>query len=384
MALKAGWPILAWARTAVAPRGGALAACLPHELAAPLVRRLLMASGVPPQAVDALVLGNALGANGNPARMTALAAGLPSTVRALSLDTQCCSGMDAVTQACALLSMGQAQIVVAGGAESWSRAPLRHHRPLNARQAPMAYERPAFAPSPLQDPDPLDAAAAGAAALGITRARQDAWTVLSHARAHAADLAAEIVPVAGCSADGYPRVLDSARIARMPVLRTARDAAGNDCSLARSSVSPEADGAALILLASPAACARLGVSPQALWLDACTVGGAPEQPMLCAQQAALALLQRRGMQARDLETIELHDAFAVQALAFAQVLGVESEMLNPQGGGLARGHPIGASGAVALVRALSLAQQRPHRPVLAAVAAAGGLGSATLVEAWRD
>lgn len=383
MALTAGWPVLAWARTAVAPRGGALARCLPHELAAPLVAHLLAAGGVPAEAVDTLVLGNALGANGNPARMLALAAGLAPQARALSIDTQCCSGMDAVTQACALLSAGQAQVVIAGGAESWSRAPLRQHRPLDPAQAPVAYERPAFAPRPELDPDPLDAAAAGAAALGIGREAQDAYAVLSHARARAADLSADIVPVAGCRADSYPRALTPARMARMPVLRAARDAAGRDCSLSRASVSPQADGAALLLLASPAACRRWNLRPRAAWLDACALGGAPDRPMACAQQAALALLERHGLRACDLGAVELHDAFAVQGLAFARALGLAPEALNLEGGGLARGHPIGASGAVALVRALSLWARHPRQPVLAAVAAAGGLGSATLLGAWH-
>lgn len=383
MALSAGWPILAWARTAVAPRGGALADCPPHELAAPLVTSLLASSGLPAEAVDTLVLGNALGANGNPARLLALAAGLSPRTRSLSVDTQCCSGMDAVTQACALLSAGQAHVVIAGGAESWSRSPLRLHRPLDAAQAPVAYERPAFAPRPEQDPDPLDAAAAGAGGQGITRAAQDAYVALSHARACSADLSAEIVPVSNFKKDSYPRLLTMDQVARMPVLRAAQGAAGRDCSLSIASVSPQADGAALLLLASPAACERWGLRPRAAWLDACAVGGAPEQPMACAEQAALALLQRHGLRASDLGAVELHDAFAAQALAFARALALAPEALNPEGGGLARGHPIAASGAIALVRALGSWVRRPDQRVLAAVAAVGGLGSATLLGAWR-
>ena len=130
-------PILAWARTPVAPVGGVLAACQPHDLAAPLVARMLADAGLPPEAVDAVVLGNALGAGGNPARMLALAAGLPEGIPAVTLDSQCCAGLDAVTHACGLLALGQADVVVAGGAEAWSRAPLRMHRPLQAEEAPV-------------------------------------------------------------------------------------------------------------------------------------------------------------------------------------------------------------------------------------------------------
>jgi len=142
-------------------------------------------------------------------------------------------------------------------------------------------------------------------------------------------------------------------------------------------ISPKADGAALLLLASPAACQRWQLQPRAHWLGAVSVGAAPETPMLAAQCAALQLLQRHGLQAAALQVLELHDAFAAQALVFAQALGVPLAALNRQGGGLARGHPIGASGAIALVQAL--AQLQPGQTGLAAIAGAGGLGSAVLV-----
>ena len=116
------WPILAWARTPVAPVGGALAHCSIHDLTQPLVAHLLARTGLPAQAVDALLLGNALGANGNPARMVALAAGLPECVATVSIDSQCCAGMDAVTHACAWLALGQADIVIADPMISKSHA----------------------------------------------------------------------------------------------------------------------------------------------------------------------------------------------------------------------------------------------------------------------
>ena len=112
------------------------------------LRALLAQSGLPAEAVDAVVLGNALGAGGNPARMLALATGLPERCAAHTVDTQCCSGLDAVALAVGLLHSGQAEVVIAGGAEAWSRAPIRQARPLHAGEAPRAYERPAFAPRP--------------------------------------------------------------------------------------------------------------------------------------------------------------------------------------------------------------------------------------------
>ena len=378
MAVNHPWPIVGWARTPVAPVGGALAQCAVPDLTTPLIIRLLHSAGVPAQAVDALVLGNALGANGNPARLAALAAGLPDRVAAWTVDSQCCSGLDALTHACGLLALGQAEVVIAGGAEAWSRAPIRAHRPYRAGEVAQTYECPAFAPAP-RDRDMLDAAAAVAGQQSLTRAAQDAWAVTSHARALAYAPGDEVVPVAGLARDAYPRVLTPARAARMPAVRPGTSTQGADCSLSTVAISPKADGAALLLLASPAACRRWNLRPRAQWQGAVSLGAAPEAPMLAAQQAAQQLLHCQGLAATDVDVVELHDAFAAQSLAFAQALGVPLEAINRQGGGLARGHPIGASGAIALVQAL--AQLQPGQWALAAIAGAGGMGSATLARA---
>ena len=147
-------PLLAWVRTPVVPRHGALRHHLPHTLAAPLVTHLLQQTGLPPAAVDALLLGNALGAGGNPARMTALAAGLPLRCMTMTVETQCCSGLDAILMAATQILAGQADVVIAGGSEAWSRAPIRQHRPTRTGEAAQPYERPPFTPCPNAIPIP--------------------------------------------------------------------------------------------------------------------------------------------------------------------------------------------------------------------------------------
>ncbi len=151
--------IAAWARSAVVPRHGAFKTLQPHELAAPIIHALLAQAGLSPSAVDAVVMGNALGAGGNPARMAALHAGLNTSCATYTVDTQCCAGLDAVALGASLIASGQAHVVVAGGAEAWSRSPIRMHRPMNGDEAAIAFERPAFAPKPEQDPDMLLSAA---------------------------------------------------------------------------------------------------------------------------------------------------------------------------------------------------------------------------------
>ena len=389
--------IAAWARSGVTPHGGALGMLAAHEMAAPVVQALLTRAGVPSHCVDAVVVGNALGAGGNPARLVALAAGLPQACAALSVDTQCCAGLDAVSMAVGLIASGQASVVVAGGVEAWSRSPIRMHRPRHAGEAAQAYERPAFAPDPEQDPDLLVAAAQYALAHGITRQQQDAYALHSHARAlqHQAAVADEIVPVAGLQADAYPRAMTPLRAARMPAALPAAALGAEaaalqphrpDCSMSALAISAKADGAAFVLLASPQACHRLGLQPRAHWLGSASTGGDPRMPLIAAEQASRAVLQRAGLDASAglpaVRVIELHDAFAVQGLSFCQALGIDAERLNRRGGGLARGHPIGASAAIALVRMLAdlVRDEIPGARGLAAVAGAGGLGAAMLVE----
>ncbi|MDB5847322.1 MAG: acetyl-CoA acetyltransferase, partial [Rhodoferax sp.] len=351
--------IAGWARSPVAPYGGALSRLQPHEIAAPVLQALLARAGVPASAVDAVVVGNALGAGGNPARMLALAAGLPEACAAFSVDTQCCAGLDAVAMAVGLLASGQASVVVAGGVEAWSRAPIRMHRPRHTSEPAVAYERPAFAPDPDRDPDLLVAAAHYALAHGWTRQQQDAYALRSHRNAlqHQAALADEIVPVAGLQADSHPRDMPESRVARMPaaIKMPGLGAEGRallhsqpDCTLSRVAISAKADGAALVLLATPDACRQLRIRPQARWVASASVGGDPRMPLVAAEQATRAVLKRAGLDAIDtVRVIELHDAFAVQGLSFCAGLGVDPARLNRRGGGLARGHPIGASAGIA-------------------------------------
>lgn len=409
--------ILGGARSAVAPHGGAFKTLHAHEIAAPVIAGLLARTGIDARLVDAVVAGNALGAGGNPARMLALAAGLPEHCAAYSIDTQCCAGLDAITMAAGLLASGNASVVIAGGVEAWSRAPIRQHRPLHVGDPAVSYERPAFAPDPARDPDMLLAAARYAALHGYTRVAQDAYAILSHERALArADaISVEIVPVAGLDRDAYPRHIKLARAARMPAVASSdavvhvgdassihtantpvatpgasgrapnapsmtRDLAA-DCSLSALSIAPRADGAAFVLMASAEACQRLGLRARASLLASSSIGAAPETPMLAAIDASRAVLARVGMSMNQMSAIELHDAFAVQALSFCDAFGLTHAALNRRGGGLARGHPIGASAAIALVRLL-VDLERDEAPGafgLTASAGAGGIGAAAVV-----
>ncbi|MGB3147368.1 MAG: acetyl-CoA C-acyltransferase [Paracoccaceae bacterium] len=365
-----GVVIAAAARTAVAPRGGAFAAVELQDLAAPVIRRLLAMAGLAESAVDELVLGNALGAGGNPARLAALAAGLPERVAGLTIDRQCCSGLDALKIGAAMIGAGQADIVIAGGAESYSRRPLRY-RTFADGAPPLAYDRPAFSPWSDRDPDLAVAADALARDLSISRAAQDQWAIGSHAKARAAQtrLGAEIVPVCGLSHDPFARDLTPRLCARAAAI------SGN---VTAANTAVAADAAAFCLMMSTATALRLAI-PAVAFVGCATVGDRPECPGLAPVAAIKEVLGRTGLCPGDLAVAEVMEAYAAQAIACVEGAGLDAAQVNLGGGALARGHPIGASGAVNAVRLFHELRARPGAYGLAAIAAAGGLGSAFIL-----
>lgn len=361
--------IIAACRSPIAPRGGALASYLPHELAAPVIRDLLARGGIAPDQVGEVIMANSLGAGGNPARIAALAAGLPERVAGLSLDRQCVGGLDAILLGDALIRAGLHDIVIAGGAESYSRRPHRMHRYSDGRE-PEAYEQAPFTPWPNRDPDMAQAADQLADDLGIPRQTQDDWAQASHANALAAraDLAREITPLAGLTHDSFTRTL-SPRHCRM-----AKPVCG---SITAANMAVAADGAAFVLMVSERVTHQ---HPGLRVLGGQTRGADPTQPGLAPVPAIKATLSAAQLSPTDLSAIELMEAFAIQAIACQQGAQLPPARINRKGGALARGHPIGASGAVLAARLFhDLSNAATEGTGLAAIAAAGGLGTALLL-----
>lgn len=351
--------LIAARRTAVVPRGGAFARLGIEDLAAPVLQACLADAGVDGSQVDEVILSNALGAGGNPARRVALAAGLPDSVAGLTTDRQCAGGLDAILLAKALVESGAAEVVLAGGVESYSRRPLRLTTDPDGGP-PVPYDQSAFTPWPDRDPEMAAAAEALARRLGISRDRQEAWAADSHAKALAANLSPEIVPVNNVTRDAFPRVLSPRLLAKAPVLTG---------SITAATAAVAADAAAVCLVVSDRIARGRGLA----LLAGATLGGNPEEPGL-APVAAI----RRIWRGEPLAQAEIMEAYAVQALAVIDGAGIDPQIVNPGGGGLARGHPIGASGAILAVRLF----HGLHRGRgLAAIAAAGGIGTALLVEA---
>lgn len=351
--------LIAARRTAVVPRGGAFARLSLEDLAAPVLRACLTDAGIASAEVDEVILSNALGAGGNPARRVALAGGLPETVAGLTIDRQCAGGLDAILLAKALVDSGAADVVLAGGVESYSRRPLRLATDPDGGPA-VPYDEAPFTPWPDRNPGMAEAAEALARRLGIDRARQEAWAVASHAKALIDGPSAEIVPVLGIAEDSFPRRLSPGLLARAPIVHG---------SITAATAAVAADAAAVCVVVSDRIARGRGLAI----LDGATVGGDPTEP----GTAPIAAIHRV-WQGEPLAQAEIMEAYAVQAIAVVDGVGLDPAIVNPAGGGLARGHPVGASGAILAVR---LFHRLGRGRGLAAIAAAGGIGTALLVEA---
>ena len=369
-------------RTPLARAGTALADVPVHRLLAPILQRLVTETGLAPESVADVVMGNAVGAGGNLARLSALEAGLPLSVPGVTVDRQCGSGLDAVVLACRLAQAGAGSAFLAGGAESISTAPLRGRRGADGEVE--FYRRARFSPEHLGDPDMGAAAETVAQEHGIDRSRQDAFALRSHRRAlDAADAGRfrdELVPVTGArgevTADNGPRrSMNAALLARFPAVfqEGGTVTAGNSCG--------DADGAAGVLLATPETARGLRAQTALAFRGAVTVGVDPTRLGLGAAAAGARLLEEQGVRARQLAAVEFNEAFAGQVLACTDLLGIDEQVLNADGGALALGHAYGASGAVSVVRLLARARDLPEGSLLLAmISSAGGIGTAALFE----
>lgn len=360
--------IIAAKRTAVAPKGGALADLQNHELSSPVVNAVIAQTGIAKSDVAEIIVGNALGAGGNPARLIALATEC-NHVAGLSIDRQCVSGLDAILLAARLVQSGHADHVIAGGVESYSRAPQRRHRAANGAVGEI-YNRPAFAPDPDQDPDLSQAADQLAQDLGLSQAEQDDWAISSHAKALAAklELEAEIVPVGPQSLghDSFTRRLSHATCKRAAIL------AG---SVTAANAAISADAACFVMVSADPSLGDKAIEI----VDGTTLGADPKHPGIAPVTAIKQLLGRNALTSKNLHRCEIMEAYAAQCLACLQGADIDPAIVNLKGGALARGHPIGASGAILATRLFH--DLKKDELGLAAIAAAGGLGSALMLRA---
>ncbi|HJV98903.1 MAG TPA: thiolase family protein [Arthrobacter sp.] len=374
--------IIAARRTPVCRSNGALKNLRAHQLLAPVLRQLLAECRVSPDDVADVVIGNAVGGGGNVARFALLEAGLPVSVPGLTVDRQCGSGLDAIALAARLVAAGGNPVYLAGGVESISTAPLRAHR--NDDGGPDFFARAQFVPLSFGDPDMGVAAENVAARFAVSRDRQDAFALASHQRAVAAArdgrFEGEITPLetaAGTvSTDDGPRPgLKAAILKRFPAafVEGGTVTAGNSCF--------DADAASAVVMTSLQRARDLGAADGLLVLATDTAGVDPGLLGIGAAVAGGRLLANQGLTPSDVALVEFNEAFAAQALACLDHLGIDPDRANADGGALALGHAYGASGAVLVARLLAQARAAGEEGqlALALISIAGGMGTAALL-----
>ncbi len=378
-------------RTPQGRYGGALAGVRPDDLAALVVGEAVRRAGVPSDAVDEVVLGAANQAgedNRNVARMAVLLAGLPETVPAYTVNRLCASGLTAIVSAAQAVRCGDADVVVAGGVESMTRAPWVTAKPGTPWAKPgeiadtalgWRFTNPALAARPQTTLSMGETAEEVAALDGITRADSDAFALRSHRRAVAAidagRFGAEIVPVGDVTADEIPR--RNAALDRLAALKPVFRPGG---VVTAGSSSPLSDGAAALVVASAEAVQRYGLTPRARIVTSASAGVPPHIMGIGPVPATEKALSRAGWSVGDHDAVELNEAFAVQSLAVLRRLKLDEDRVNADGGAIALGHPLGCSGARITVTLLGRMEREDARRGLATLCVGVGQGVAMLLE----
>ncbi|MBA3434071.1 MAG: acetyl-CoA C-acyltransferase [Actinobacteria bacterium] len=383
--------VLSGVRTPIGRYGGALAHVRPDDLAAVAIAAAVERSGVDPASVDDVYFGCANQAgedNRNVARMALLLAGLPDSVAGVTVNRLCASGLSAVVSASHAVIAGDAEIAVAGGVESMSRAPLVMAKPEKAfprgNQTVWDTTLGWRFPNPRhEEMFPLESMGETgenvAGRFGVSREEQDAFALRSHERWAAAHEAGrfedEIVPVGDVTVDEHPRPDTSAeKLAGLkPAFRregtvTAGNAAGIN------------DGAAALVIASEEKARELGVEPLGAFVGSAVAGVDPRVMGIGPIPAVRKLLDRLGIEPAQLDLVELNEAFASQSLAVIRELGLDEERVNVNGGAIALGHPLGMSGARLVVSLLHELGRRGGRYGLATLCVGVGQGQAALFE----
>ena len=386
--------IVSAARTAVGKFSGSLAKIAAPELGATVIRAVLERAGLKPEQVSEVILGQVLaaGSGQNPARQSLIKAGLPTSVPGLTINKVCGSGLKAVMLAANAIIAGDADIVIAGGQENMSAAP---------HVLPGSRDGFRMGDAKLVDTMIVDGlwdvynqyhmgitAENVAKEYGITREQQDAFAALSQNKAEAAQKAgrfdAEIVPVEIPQRKGEPLRFATDEFVRHGV--TAESLAGlkpaftKEGTVTAANASGLNDGAAAVIVMSAKKAEALGLTPLARIKAYASAGVDPKVMGMGPVPASRRCLERAGWTPGDLDLMEINEAFAAQALAVHQQMGWDTSKVNVNGGAIAIGHPIGASGCRILVTLLHEMQKRDAKRGLASLCIGGGMGVALAVE----
>ncbi len=381
-------------RTAIGSYGGTLKNVPAVDLGAAVVKEAVNRAGIKPEQVDEVIFGDVLqaGLGQNVARQVSIKAGLPIECTAMTINIVCGSGLKAVALAANQIIAGESEIVVCGGTENMSAAPYA---------VPSARWGARMNNVPMIDITVNDGlwdafndyhmgitAENVAEKYGITRQMQDEFAVRSQNRAEAAIKAGkfkdEIVPITIPQRKGDPIVFDTDEFPKfgntMEKVAKLRPSFKKDGTVTAANASGINDGAAALVVMSKEKADELGITPMATIVSYATAGVDPKIMGVGPVPASRKALAKAGMEIKDIDLVEANEAFAAQSLAVASELGLDMEKTNVNGGAIALGHPVGASGARILVTLLYEMQKRDSKYGLATLCIGGGQGQAMIVK----
>ena len=377
--------ILEAVRTPIGKRNGALRAVRPDALYARVLNALVRRAGLEPHRVEDVITGcvTQVGEQGaNVGRLAVLLSELPETVPAVTLNRMCGSSQQAIHFAAQAVAAGDARYVIAGGVESMTRAPM-------FSDIGGGFERlnpDLFARYELVHQG--ESAERIAARYGLTRDALDAYGYESHRRAaratRAGHFADQLVPVEGLDPEGRPFLLEHDEGIRfapdLEKMRALPPAFRPDGVVTAGNSSQISDGAAAVLIADRATAGADGFRPRARFVSRVVVAGNPTLQLLEVIPATRRALERAGLTLADIDVIEINEAFASVVLAWAEAVGVDLERVNPAGGAIAHGHPLGATGAVLMTKLLHALEQRDAQFGLQVMCIGHGMATATVIE----
>ena len=381
--------IVSAVRTAIARQGGALARIPAHYYGGEVIKEAIKRVNLDPEMIDDVILGNVLSGGGNIARLTALQGGLPVNTPGLTIDRQCGSGINAVALAAQAIQSGAGDIYVAGGIESMSRAPYQYERPEQAFSSiPPLYRKTLLAPEEIGNPPMGITAENLAKKYDITRKEQDEYSLRSQQRmARAMEegrFEEQIVPITIPVRKGEPIVFNKDEHPRpnttLAALAKLAPAFQRDGTVTAGSSSGLNDAASAIVVMSREKAEELGLQPLATIKGATVAGVDPNIMGIGPVPATQKLMEKLGLSVSDMDIIELNEAFASQVIACDRELGFDPEKLNVNGGAIAHGHPLGATGAILITKAVYELKRSGGQFALITACIGGGQGISLVIE----
>jgi acetyl-CoA C-acetyltransferase len=384
--------IVSGVRSGIGNYGGQWSALAPHKFAAMLIKEAVSRAGVDPNEIEDVIMGNLYGQHGNIARVSALEAGLPVSVGSVTVDRQCGSSVHTIYDAAMNIMVGNGDVYVACGLEHMTREPYQMEKPREAYQR-VGPNVVGTQVSPAEDGlDRMGMTAEKVAKqYGLTREELDAFALASHKKSAAAAARSafkeQILPIELKGRKGEVTIVDAdenvrpnltlEKLAKLrPVfLKDGMVTAGNAC--------PWSDGASALVLMSEDRAKALNIEPLATVVSYAVSGLDPTIMGLGPIHAVPKALDRAGISVGDLDVIELNEAFAAQAIPCIRELGFPEEKVNPNGGGIALGHPLGATGALLTVKAFYELRDRNLTHALITMCIGGGQGAALVIRRER-